>query len=91
MKNLEEVIDIYELFLARNQMYCNFESVKLGTDNKERALLEFSCGFNVERTIIIGVEDSATLRCWIDGSDEIIEIDTLDQLQHEFNKVKDCI
>ena len=87
MKNLEEVIDIYELFLARNQMYYDSESVKIVDDNKERALLTFSCGFNVERTNIIGVEDSATLRCWIDGSDEVVEIDSLEQLQQEFEKI----
>ena len=87
MGNLDELYDIYQSFLdSVSGDFDYLDTVKRDDTGKERALLAFSNGFNVELANKQDVENSATLRCWWYAEENAVEIETLDQLLQEFNR-----
>lgn len=85
--DLDELFDIYQCFLEsveRDQDYADI--VTTDEDGTERALLEFSNGFNVELSNQENVENSAVLICWWDDKENAVEITSLEQLDKEFNR-----
>lgn len=92
MKNLDEVFDIYQSFLdfvSRDYKYNVdfYETAKADDNGKERALLRFNNGFNVELTNQRNVENSATMHCWWHEKEKAVEVSTLDQLKKEFYSI----
>lgn len=88
MKKLDEVYDIYQDFLdCVDERMIEQDTVTALDGGKEKAILEFSNGFIVELMNDPKLEEGAYLRCWWDGEeDNVVEITTLEQLTHEFNR-----
>ena len=83
---IDAAFDIYEEFLRqmREQNQDYYESAKCKEDGKERLLLDFYNGFNLELTNDKNVENSAALQCWWNEGKKI-DIHSIEQLHQAWS------
>ena len=86
MSSFDEAFDIYQSFLNTFEKNSKPEEyVKVDEEsNRERAILKFLNGFNVELSNKRDGENNAQICCWWNNRDNTTEIFTLEELIEAF-------